>query len=146
MGTFASIEKWGNDHRPSWLFVVRIALGVFLTYKGIHFMLNLDELQTMTTTAGFASLGLAHYVIWAHILGGPMIALGIFTRVVAVMQIPILIGAIVFVNYPQGFMSVGNHMELEVSIIVLVLLIETAIFGAGTLSVDRIRRRDLAQG
>jgi uncharacterized membrane protein YphA (DoxX/SURF4 family) len=91
----------------------------------------------------FAGAYIAHYVIFAHILGGPLIVFGLFTRVVCLIQIPILIGAIVFVNYPEGFLSVGHHMELEISIIVLVGLILFMVFGAGRFSLDAKRRREM---
>jgi uncharacterized membrane protein YphA (DoxX/SURF4 family) len=85
----------------------------------------------------------ALYVVFAHILGGPLIMVGLFTRIACLIQIPILIGAIVFVNYPKGFLSIGNHMELELSIIVLVGLILFMIFGAGRFSIDAKRRREM---
>ncbi len=144
MSVVTDIERWGNSHRPGFLDIFRIALGVFITYKGIAFITTMNDLEN--TTAGinvwFAGAFLAHYVIFAHILGGPLIAVGLFTRVVAVLQIPILIGAVFLVNAPRGLFSVGSHMELEISIIVLVGLIVMAVFGAGRYSIDAKRRRE----
>jgi uncharacterized membrane protein YphA (DoxX/SURF4 family) len=56
---------------------------------------------------------------------------------------PVLIGAVFMVNYPKGFLSVGNHMELEISLIVLVGVIIFMIFGAGRYSIDAKRRREM---
>src|SRR5690606_2256905 len=104
MSVVTDIERWGNNHRPGFLDIFRIALGVFLTYKGIMFIMSMDELED--TTAGintwFAGAFLAHYVIFAHILGGPLLAFGLFTRIMAALQIPILIGAVFLVNAPRG--------------------------------------------
>lgn len=110
------------------------------------FMINLDTLRSMTANMDlvFASAGLAHYVIFAHILGGPLLTAGLYTRIMAMIQIPILIGAIFFVNYQQGFLSVGNHMELELSIVVLIALCLFTVFGSGRFSIDHIRRKDEA--
>lgn len=144
MSVITDVERWGNDHRPGFLDIFRIALGVFITYKGLQFITHLSDLQN--TTAGinlwFAGATLAHYVIFAHILAGPMIAFGLYTRIACLIQLPILIGAVFLVNYPKGFLFLGNHMELEVSLIVLVGLIVFMIFGAGRFSIDAKRRRE----
>ena len=145
MSAITDVEKWGNAHRPGYLDLFRIVLGVFITYKGLYFITHMNELHMTTTGINtyFAGVTLAHYIVFAHILGGPLIIVGLFTRIVCMLQIPILIGAIVFVNYPKGFLSIGNHMELEVSIIVLVGLIIFMVFGAGRFSIDAKRRREM---
>lgn len=146
MSLVTKIEDWGNSHRPNWLVFFRIVLGLFITYKGFEFMFNIDYLQG--TMAGmdvmFSGAAIAHYVIFAHALGGPLIFFGLFTRFASLIQVPILIGAVVFVNYPKGFLSVGNHMELEISLIALIGLIVFMIFGAGKYSLDERRRKDPA--
>ncbi|MEQ9414508.1 MAG: hypothetical protein RIF39_11785, partial [Cyclobacteriaceae bacterium] len=65
-------------------------------------------------------------------------------RIVSLIQVPILIGAVAFVNYPKGFLSVGNHMELEISLVVLAGLIVFMVFGGGKFSIDAKRRKDVA--
>ncbi len=144
MSVLTDVEKWGNSHRPGFLDFFRIILGLFLTYKGLDFLTNMDELEM--TAAGinvyFAGATLAHYVVFAHILGGPLIAVGLFTRAVCLINLPILIGAVVLVNAPKGFLSVGSHMELEVSLLVLVGLLVFIVFGAGRYSIDARRRRE----
>ncbi|HOO10571.1 MAG TPA: DoxX family protein [Cyclobacteriaceae bacterium] len=146
MSLVTKIEGWGNAHRPGWLDFFRIALGIFITYKGFEFMLNIEALES--TTAGmavmFSGAAVAHYIIFAHALGGPLLVFGLYTRIVSLIQVPILIGAVVFVNYPKGFFSLGNHMELEVSLIVLAGLIVFMVFGGGKFSVDEKRRKDKA--
>ncbi|HEY9008342.1 MAG TPA: DoxX family protein, partial [Ohtaekwangia sp.] len=91
----------------------------------------------------FAGATLAHYVVFAHICGGPLIAFGLFTRIVCFLQVPILIGAVFMVNYPKGFLSIGHHMELWLSIVVLVGLIMFMVFGAGRYSIDAKRRKEM---
>ncbi|HZY82334.1 MAG TPA: DoxX family protein [Cyclobacteriaceae bacterium] len=144
MSVITNIEGWGNSHRPGWLDIFRIILGVFITFKGIEFMMNLDSLKQTAESVNlmFTGASLAHYIVFAHLLGGPLIVVGLFTRIVSLIQIPILIGAIIFVNYPQGFLSLGNHMELEVSIGVLAACIVFIVFGAGKFSIDERRRHD----
>ncbi len=146
MSLVTKIEGWGNSHRPGWLDFLRIILGLFITFKGFEFMFNIEGLRG--TTAGmdmmFSGAALAHYVIFAHALGGPLIIFGLFTRIASLIQVPILIGAVIFVNYPKGFLSVGNHMELEISLIVLAGLITFMVFGGGKFSIDEKRRKDVA--
>lgn len=146
MSVISDVEAWGNNHRPGFLDFFRIALGVFITYKGLQFITNMDELENTTRgiTTWFAGAALAHYVVFAHILGGPLIAAGLFTRIVSLIQLPILLGAVIFVNAPRGHLALGNHMELWVSLLVLVGLIVFMIFGAGRYSLDARRRKEMA--
>ena len=146
MSVLSDVESWGNQHRPGFLDIFRVALGIFITWKGLQFVTQMDELQN--TTAGinfwFAGAALAHYIIFAHLLGGPLIAAGLFTRIVCFLQLPILIGAVFFVNAPRGHLSIGNHMELWVSLLVLVGLIVFMVFGAGRYSLDARRRKEMS--
>jgi uncharacterized membrane protein YphA (DoxX/SURF4 family) len=59
------------------------------------------------------------------------------------VQIPVLAGAVIFVNYPKGFLSVAGTMEFGTSIIVLIGLVFFFLVGAGQLSIDELRRRDM---
>lgn len=148
MSVVTDVEKWGNSHRPGFLDIFRIVLGIFLTYKGLDFITNMDKLEGMTTSGvnvAYAGAALAHYIVFAHILGGPLIAVGLFTRIVCAIQLPILIGAVLFVNYQAGFLALGNSMELEVSIVVLIGLATFIIFGAGKYSIDEKRRREMEE-
>jgi uncharacterized membrane protein YphA (DoxX/SURF4 family) len=144
MNVVSSVEKWGNSHRPGWLDAFRIILGIFITYKGLFFITHMNDLEL--TTAGinvyFAGVVLAHYIVFAHILGGPLIVFGLFTRIVSLIQMPILIGAIIFVNLPHGILSVANF-ELWVSVAVLTGLVIFMIFGAGRFSLDAKRRKEM---
>lgn len=146
MNVITDVERWGNSHRPGFLDLFRIVMGVFITYKGLHFITHMNDLETTTSgiNVWFAGAALAHYVIFAHILGGPLIIFGLYTRIVSGLQIPILLGAVFLVNYPKGFLSIGQHMELWLSIVVLVGLIVFMVFGAGRYSIDAKRRKEMA--
>jgi putative oxidoreductase len=145
MNVITNVERWGNSHRPAFLDIFRILLGLFITYKGFYFITHMHELEMTTAgiNAWFAGAILAHYVVFAHILGGPMIVFGLFTRVVSCIQIPILVGAVFMVNYPRGYPSIGQHLELWASIVVLIALLVLMVFGAGNFSIDAKRRREM---
>ena len=144
MNVVTNIEKWGNSHRPGWLDIFRILLGVFITFKGLFYITHMNDLELTTSGINvyFAGVVLSHYIVFAHILGGPLIVFGLFTRIVSAVQLPILIGAVIFVNLPRGVLSVAN-MELWVSALVLIGLVVFIIFGAGRFSLDEKRRKEM---
>lgn len=135
------LESWAEQHHPKWLDLLRILLGAFILIKGLLFVDNRDVIVTMLkdTNIEFISIIVAHYVILAHIVGGIAITIGLLTRLFIIVQIPVLIGAIFYVNLPQGFSAVNS--ELGFAILVLFLLIFFLIYGSGTLSLDHYLSR-----
>lgn len=131
------IEYWGDRHHPRWMDIIRIALGIFLVYKGIDFLRNMGDLVTLmsikTTFGEFSYILIGHLIVFAHIMGGICIALGVLTRFACIMQIPILLGAVFLINRPGGMAE--PYSELLVSLVVLLLLIYFLIAGNGPLSV-----------
>jgi uncharacterized membrane protein YphA (DoxX/SURF4 family) len=128
------IEHWGETHHPKWVDIVRIALGVFLVYKGIDFLRNMgamnDLLANHLSFGPFFVIMLGHYIVFAHILGGIFIAIGALTRFACLIQIPILLGAIIFVNLSKDVFR--PYSELVISILVLLLLVYFLIAGNGS--------------
>ncbi len=131
------LEYWGDRHHPRWMDIVRIALGIFLIYKGIDFLKNMGELITLmsikTSFGEFSYILIGHLVVFAHIMGGIFIALGVLTRFACLMQIPILLGAVFLINRPGGMAE--PYSELLISLVVLLLLFYFLIAGNGPLSV-----------
>ncbi len=131
------LEYWGDRHHPRWMDIVRIALGIFLIYKGIDFLRNMGDLITLmsikTSFGEFSYILIGHLVVFAHIMGGIFIALGVLTRFACLMQIPILLGAVFLINRPGGMAE--PYSELLISLVVLILLFYFLIAGNGPLSV-----------
>jgi len=102
MNLVQRVEHWGDTHHPQWLDIVRILLGVFLCYKGIDFLMNMGTMLALITNkmsfGSFSSMLMSNYIAFAHILGGGLLIMGVLTRFACLLQIPILIGAIFFVN------------------------------------------------
>jgi len=145
MNYLQRIEHWGDTHHPKYLDILRIALGVFLCFKGIEFANNSNLLsELMSQQVPFSTLLLlllGHYIIFAHIIGGFLLAIGLLTRFACLIQIPILLGAIIFVN---GDMT--NHFsQLILSLIVLALLVYFMIIGSGPWSLDKAMAKDDAK-
>lgn len=130
------IDDWAYHHHPKWLDILRVLLGVVIFIKGFFFIKNTDALMSIMHNSKFpwVSLALAHYVAFAHLVGGFMIAIGLLTRVAILFQLPVLIGAVIFVNAQHGFFS--QNSELMFSITVLFMLLFFLIYGSGPLSVD----------
>lgn len=135
MTTIQRIERWGDTHHPVWLDVLRIALGVLLFMKGVSFISDTTRLYELIGGLDLVwSVAAVHYVAFAHLVGGFLIALGCQTRLAAGVQIPILIVAVLFVNLTRGF-SVLNS-ELWLSIVVLLALLVFLVIGSGRFSLD----------
>ncbi|MDO6435881.1 DoxX family protein [Cyclobacterium sp. 1_MG-2023] len=142
MDTIHRIEHWADLHHPKWIDFFRVALGLFILYKGILFISNTDALMNLIREAdiSFFHMALAHYVSFAHLVGGLLIAMGLLTRLAVIIQIPILLVAVFFVNIEQGFFSVSNNLEFEISLMVLLLLFVFLIYGSGKFSVDNFMK------
>lgn len=145
MNVIQKVEHWGDAHHTKWLDVVRIVLGLIIFSKGISLISDTghqQELLFKNSVFGFSEMMSSvaiHVVAFAHLVGGILITIGLVTRFAVVIQIPILICAILFVNISNGFS--GLNSELWLSIIVLFLLVLFWVVGSGPLSVDQQIRR-----
>lgn len=135
MGTLQQINRWSLAHHPRWLVVVRVALGICLFFKGIFFLANtstLEELVKGNLVANRADW-MVIFITWSHLLGGFLIILGLLTRWAVLLQIPILMGAIIFINTQR---DAFGAFELPFAFIILLLLILFLIEGGGPISLD----------
>ena len=136
MGMLHNIEKWSTSHHPRWLVLPRVALGICLFLKGISFMSNTVDLELLLTEANMAVSGPAFPIIitWLHLICGFLIIIGLFTRLATMLMIPILTGAVLFVNTQRGIFAAES--EFGFSLIVLLMLVFFLIEGSGPFSLD----------
>ena len=142
-GTFTTrLERWNESHQSKFFSFLRIVLGLLILFKGIYFIQNTHELSKMldNSTLEFGSFLLAHYVAMSHLLGGILITIGLITRIAVLFQLPILIGAIIFVNSQSSMFAVSS--ELALSILVFLLLVFFLLYGSGPLSVDHFMQKN----
>jgi len=136
MTNIERIEHWGETHHPMWVDIVRIGLGIFLCYKGIDFLRNMGVINELISNhlsyGSFFTIMLGHYIVFAHILGGIFLALGAFTRFACLIQIPILLGALIFVNFSNDVLR--PYSGFIISLLVLLLLVYFLIAGNGSLA------------
>ena len=125
------------------LLAARIALGTILLAKGIFFISHAQQLRDLILDSRFAAgVGfLTGYVTFAHFFGGVFILLGLLTRVAVLLQIPVLLGAIVFIIPQHGVLDFGS--DLILSFIVLALLVILLLKGSGELSMDDYLKKHL---
>ncbi len=123
--------------------VLRVILGLILLGKGIAFLSNAEELRQVILDSQFraGAAFLVSYVIFAHLFGGVFIIIGLFTRIVALLQLPILIGALFFIIPGQGISEYSG--EFFLSVFVLLLLVYILVSGPGDLSMDDYLRERL---
>lgn len=75
------------------------------------------------------------YLILAHGLGGICLVLGVFTRWAALANVPVMLGAIVFVHLKSGFwVHQGGY---EYVLVLLLASLALAMTGGGALSLKR---------
>ena len=138
MNLIHKIERWGDSHHPKFLDIIRIALGIFLLLKGLGFMDNTANLKSIIENRADIDvspallMALVYYVTFVHLVGGTLIALGIMTRFSSLMQIPVVFGAVFFVNILQS----PFNTDLTSSFMALILLVVFAVIGSGKLSLE----------
>ncbi|MEP0545363.1 MAG: DoxX family membrane protein [Rhodothermales bacterium] len=129
--------EWTDTYRDVTVDLIRIYLGIGLFVRGWLFITDASVLVGLLAGAGessFASAALVHYVALVHLGGGLLLAFGLLTRVAALVQIPVLVGAVFFVHLNDGLLAAGQ--SLEFSALVLFLLVVLFFHGSGRLSLD----------
>ena len=133
MGTVKTLNKWANRHTYLVIDLLRIALGVIVFIKGLHFMNDtqvlIDLFKPIQNLAG--GMIALHYVAPAHLIGGLLIIFGLLTRWAIFAQLPIIIGAVII-----NFVSEMNTTNLILSVIVFILCIFFLLYGSGKRSAD----------
>ena len=142
MNLVQRIEHWGDTHHPGWLDALRVMLGIAVFLKGATFLGNTESLRLLLSSTNIPEIyswAAVHYIAFAHLVGGILIAIGLLTRVAVGVQLPIVLGAVFLVNLPQGFTFLNS--ELWASLLILALLIIFLISGSGPNSVDHQMRK-----
>ncbi len=113
--------------------IIRIFLGFALFIRGI--LLAVDPAKLTELAGSEQYFWVYSYVSIGHIVGGILVAIGFLTRLGAIVQLPILFGAVFVIHLKQGLLHSGQ--SLEISVLVLFLLIIIAFFGGNRMSLDR---------
>ncbi|HTC01671.1 MAG TPA: DoxX family protein [Ferruginibacter sp.] len=127
------ISDWSIAHNPKWLAFFRVSLGLSLLLKGFSFFNHALQFHDLMVNSFHIDQSWVDYaVIWINIAAGFLIVIGVFTRIACIVQIPIILGAIIFVHVPDGIFAFQSGLMF--SILVLLLLVVFFIEGDGPVS------------
>lgn len=138
-------EKPGT-RKISWYLILRVVLGLILIYKATIFIRNATIAQTLIerTGLGFFSKnaqGFSLAVTYLSMLCGAFIVVGLLTRIASIIQIPIVLVAVFFINMK----NIGESgVELLLSVFTLFLLFLFAVKGSTPPSLDNYFRKGAA--
>ena len=133
MKTIVRMNKWANAHTSIGLDVLRIALGIFLFWKGIEFAGQTKELAHLIAPNDHdaAPLILAHYIAMSHFAGGILVTVGLLTRLSIAFQWPVLLGAVII-----NFTGTMDPLALTQAVAALIVATFFLVVGSGKHSVD----------
>jgi len=131
--------------------VLRVMLGVvFIAHAYyVYDVVTSDALSAMITKRLGLSLGdfVTSYILLAHFVGGIMLILGVFTRVAAMANLPIMMGAVLLFHFDQGFFLHGVITDAargkadvagyEYALFVLVATLAQCFLGTGALGLTK---------
>ncbi len=119
--------------------ITRIALGVILFAHG--YILKVGTFTVAGTVGYFESIGLpaitAYLVIAGEIFGGIALILGAFTRLVAWLSLPILIGA-TWAHSANGWLFTAEGGGWEFPLLLVALAVSIGFGGAGKYAIDNL--------
>jgi putative oxidoreductase len=136
--------------------LLRITLGIIYFMHGYlaYAVLGPRAVTGYITRMGYPEAlapALAWYLIVAHLVGGALLVLGLWARIAAGVQLPIMFSALVLHHFDQGFFmksvvvnaatgqtAAGGY---EFVLLVLVATLTVMLLGAGALSFETTRDR-----
>lgn len=129
MKTINKFLQWGSSHHPQWLVFIRVLLGLLLFAKGIDFIQDLAGLRSLLQFNGvddrYTLMSVA--IAGLHLIGGVFIIQGLFTRLIVLIQLPVICGALWIDK---------SGAELTYAASVLILLLLFLFVGGGRVSLD----------
>jgi putative oxidoreductase len=124
--------------QPEWAaLLLRLSLGAVMIAHGLLKVL----VFTMPGTVGFfSSIGfpgwLAYVVTGIELIGGIALVLGWQSRAVALISLPVLLGAS-YVHAGNGWLFTNKNGGWEYPVVLVVLALAVALLGNGAASVQR---------
>ena len=119
-------------------FITRTTLGSILLAHGA---LKIFVFTVPGTVGFFESLGLpaivAYLTILGEVVGGTALILGIYPRLVALLSLPILVGA-AWVHLGNGWLFSNEGGGWEFPVLLIVLAVVVAIQGAGSFAIKQL--------
>jgi putative oxidoreductase len=115
--------------------ILRVTLGALLL---AHFALKYFVFTPAGTAQFFGSIGLppalAYATMLVELVAGGALVLGVWARLAALVAVPVLIGAVVFVHLGNGFFFSAPNGGWEYPAFWAVALLVQALVGDGALA------------
>lgn len=130
------------DSKPAYAaLLLRVSLGVMFLAHGL--LLKVMTFGVAGTVGFFGSIGypplFAYLVMAGEILGGIALILGVWTRLVSLLMLPILLGALT-VHLPNGWVFNAPRGGWEFPAFWSVALVVQALLGDGAHALGDVRR------
>ncbi len=137
--------------------VLRVVLGIIFVLHGYLTLVIIGPaaMSGYTTAMGYPAIlapVLAWYLFVAHLGGGVLLVVGLFTRWAALAQLPIMGSALFLYHIRQGFFLNGIILDAsagraiaggyEYVLLVMAATLALLLTGGGALALDRARRRE----
>lgn len=143
MNVLHKISHWLLPRRQVLITILRVITGIVIALKGISFIWHYQQLQALirsSSLSAFAENVWSYYIIFSSLLSGSLIFVGLLTRFAIILQLPVLIGAVFFINPGEGSRIMNG--EFILSIVILALLIYFLLKGPGQISMDTYIREN----
>ena len=134
-----------NATAPYGAFLLRVSLGVMFLAHGL--ILKYFTFTLAGTAQWFESIGLPGYLAYVtfgvETLGGIALILGYQTRLVSLIVVPVLIGAL-SVHIGNGWVFSAKGGGWEYPLFWAVVLVAQAMLGSGAFAVDDMQTRKVS--
>lgn len=137
-------QAWGTA-------LLRVVLGVIYVMHGYFAVtvLRLEGTAGLMVRMGYPPVlapALAWYLILAHFAGGALMIAGLWTRLAALLQVPIMASVLFLLHLGQGFFLCGIVVDAaarravaggyEYALLLLAVTLALALGGGGAASLD----------
>lgn len=118
--------------------IIRVSLGVVLLAHGL---LKVYVFTIPGTVGYFGSLGLppiaAYLTIFAELVGGIALILGLYSRLVAALSLPLLIGS-VWAHAANGWLFSAPNGGWEFPLLLVALAVAVTVQGGGAFALRKL--------
>ncbi len=128
------------------LFCFRVLLGLALIYKGIHFIQQEEHLEKIIVQSEkLSGLTIPKILIpWLHLIGGFFISIGVYTRFMILVQLPLIAGALILFFTTND--ATIPYSEMYFASAILLLQVIYFIFGDGFYSWRLLLKKEKDSG
>ena len=139
--------------------LLRVSLGVYYVLHGYYgwLVVGVERFAALNASMGIPLPTISAWaVVLGHLVGGALLVIGLYARLGALMNIPIMAGAALLVHIDQGFFMHGIVTNpatgaavaggYEYSLFLLLATTAILLLGGGPLSVDALTRNRMRMG